>query len=165
MRKMYEIQADLDDLMEISGDRYVNGETGEILSREDFDALQMEWQDKVEGVALGFKNENAKAEAIETEIKKLKERMDQHKKRAEGYKAFLASVLEGKKFETGKVLVFYRKSEAIEIDPNIDVRDLPEQYLRYKDPEVNKTAIKQDIKAGKEVPGAALVVKSNIKIK
>ena len=163
MRKLYEINDDIAKLIEMDADRFVDGETGEIVSREAFDALQVERDEKIEGVALGYKNEDAKAKAIEAEIKNLKERMERHKKRAEGYKQFLAMVLEGQKFETGKVAVSYRKSEAIEV---ADVDKLPEEYRRVVTTvEANKQQIKTDIKAGKEIPGAALLVKQNIQIK
>ena len=64
MRKLYEIEQDIANLIEVDADRFVDGETGEIISKEDFDALQMEWSAKVEGIALGYKNESAEAEAI-----------------------------------------------------------------------------------------------------
>ena len=95
MRKLYEIEQDIANLIEVGADRFVDGETGEIISKEDFDALQMEWSAKVEGIALGYKNEDAEAKAIKEEIDKLTERMNRHKKKAEGYKNFLAMVLDG----------------------------------------------------------------------
>ena len=47
MRKLYEIEQDIANLIEIDADRFVDGTTGEIISKEDFDALQMEWSAKV----------------------------------------------------------------------------------------------------------------------
>ena len=41
MRKLYEIQDDLARIIEIGADRYVDGESGEIISKEDFENLQM----------------------------------------------------------------------------------------------------------------------------
>lgn len=90
MRKLYEIEADLANLIELDADRFCDGETGEIVSREAFDALQMEWSKKIEGVCLGYKNEKAEADAIKAEIDKLTERKKRHEKRAEGYKNFPA---------------------------------------------------------------------------
>jgi len=162
MRKLYEINDDIAKLIELDADRFVDGETGEIVSREAFDALQVERDEKIEGVALGYKNEDAKAKAIEAEIKNLKERMERHKKRAEGYKQFLAMVLEGQKFETGKVAVSYRKSEAVEA--NVD--EIPAEYRKVKTiVEADKVQLKADIKAGKKIPGAEIVTKQNIQIK
>ena len=165
MRKLYEIEDDIAKLIEIDADRYVDGETGEIVSREAWEALQVERDKKIEGIALGYKNEDAEAKAIKAEIENLTERMKRHQKRAEGYKQFLASVLAGAKFETAKCTIRFSKSEAVEIDPHLDVRCLPEEYLRYKEPEPNKTLLKADIKAGKTIYGVQVVTKNNIQIK
>ena len=38
-------------------------------------------------------------------------------------------------------------------------------YLRYREPEVNKTLLKADLKAGVKLEGAVLTEKNNIQIK
>lgn len=165
MRKLFEIKEDNANLMELDADRYVNGETGEIISKEGFDALQMEYADKVEGVALGVKREDAMAKAIAEEIKALKSRMEYHEKRRDGYKQFLANELMGNKFETSKVRVGWRKSEVLEVDEGKNVLYFPEQYLKYKAPELNKALLKADIKGGAVFDGCRIVTKNNIQIK
>jgi len=165
MRKLYEIDEDIAKLIEIDADRYVDGETGEIVSREAFEALQVEREKKIEGVALGYKNEKAEAEAIKAEIDRLTERQKYHQKRAEGYKQFLDWVLAGAKFETAKCAIKFTKSQAVELADDLDIYKLPEEYLRYKEPEVNKAALKADLKAGKKVDGVTLVTRENINIK
>lgn len=162
MRKLYEIENDLANIIEIGADRYVDGETGEIISKEDFDALQMEWSDKVEGVALGYKNESAEADAIKQEIEKLTERMNRHKKKAEGYKSFLNMVLEGKKFETSKCLVKPTKSKSVEWNGNTEGL---EDYMIPQEPKFDKAQARKDLLAGKVVPNCVLVEKTSVSIK
>lgn len=162
MRKLYEIQDDLARIIEIGADRYVDGESGEIISKEDFDALQMEWQDKIEGVALGYKNEDAEAKAIKEEIDKLTERMNRHKRKAEGYKNFLAMVLEGKKFETAKALVKPTKSKVCEWDGSFEGL---EKYAIPQEPKFDKAQARKDLLAGVEVPHCTLVEKNSVSIK
>lgn len=162
MRKLYEIESDLANIIEIGADRYVDGESGEIISKEDFDALQMEWQDKVEGIALGYKNEDAEAKAIKEEIDKLTERMNRHKKKAEGYKNFLAMVLEGKKFETAKALVKPTKSKVCEWDGSFEGL---EKYAIPQEPKFDKASARKDLLAGVEVPHCTLVEKTSVIIK
>lgn len=162
MRKLYEIQDDLARIIEIGADRFVDGESGEIISKEDFDALQMEWQDKIEGVALGYKNEDAEAKAIKEEIDKLTERMNRHKKKAEGYKNFLAMVLEGKKFETAKALVKPTKSKVCEWDGSFEGL---EKYAIPQEPKFDKASARKDLLAGMEVPHCTLVEKTSVSIK
>ena len=163
MRKLYEIEEDIANLIELDADRYVDGMTGEIVSREAFDALQMEWSKKIEGVCLGYKNEKAEADAIKAEINKLTERMKRHEKRAEGYKNFLQNVLAGQKFETSKVAVSYRTTKDVVNVTNMEL--LPKEYLRFAEPEPNKIAIKEAIKSGKKVDGAELVDKTSMSVK
>lgn len=162
MRKLYEIQDDLAKIIEVGADRFVDGETGEIISKEDFDALQMEWSDKVEGISLGYKNEDAQAKAIKAEIDILTERMNRHKRKAEGFKNFLANVLQGKKFETAKVLVKPTKSKAVEWD---GVYDGLENYLIPQEPKFDKATARKDLMAGVNVPHCTLVEKTSISIK
>ena len=162
MRKLYEIQDDLAKIIEVGADRFVDGETGEIISKADFDSLQMEWQDKIEGVALGYKNEDAEAKAIKEEIDKLTERMNRHKKKAEGYKNFLAMVLEGKKFETAKALVKPTKSKVCEWDGSFDGL---EKYAIPQEPKFDKASARKDLLAGMEVPHCTLVEKTSVSIK
>ena len=161
MRKLYEIESDLANIIEIGADRYVDGESGEIISKEDFDALQMEWQDKIEGIALGYKNEDAEAKAIKEEIDKLTERMNRHKKKAEGYKNFLAMVLEGKKFETAKALVKPTKSKVCEWDGSFEGL---EKYAIPQEPKFDKASARKDLLAGMEVPHCTLVEKTSVSI-
>ena len=162
MRKLYEIESDLANIIEIGADRYVDGESGEIISKEDFDALQMEWHDKIEGIALGYKNEDAEAKAIKEEIDKLTERMNRHKKKAEGYKNFLAMVLEGKKFETAKALVKPTKSKVCEWDGSFEGL---EKYVIPQKPKFDKASARKDLLAGMEVPHCTLVEKTSVSIK
>ena len=162
MRKLYEIQDDLARIIEIGADRYVDGESGEIISKEDFENLQMEWQDKIEGVALGYKNEDAEAKSIKEEIDKLTERMNRHKRKAEGYKNFLAMVLDGKKFETAKALVKPTKSKVCEWDGSFEGL---EKYAIPQEPKFDKAQARKDLLAGVEVPHCTLVEKTGVCIK
>ena len=162
MRKLYEIEQDIANLIEVGADRFVDGETGEIISKEDFDALQMEWSAKVEGIALGYKNESAEAEAIKAEIEKLTERMNRHKKRAEGYKNFLASILGGKKFETARTLIKPTKSKSCEWDGNTEGL---ENYLVPQEPKFTRAQALMELKAGLNVPHCTFVEKTGVSIK
>lgn len=58
----------------------------------------------------------------------------------------------------------FRKSEAVEFDSQY-LTCVPSEYLKFKAPELNKTAVKKAIKAGETVPGCELVVKNNLQIK
>lgn len=162
---LYEINMHLEKVLTegISWDE----ETGEILFDEDsLEQLELDRKEKIEGTALFLKNLLAEADAIKEEKAKLDKRQKQKEKAVERLKEYLAynlTSVEQSKFETGKVLLSFRKSEAVEIS-NIEL--LPKEYIKtvIKE-EANKTAIKQAIKDGQTVSGAELITKMNLQIK
>ncbi len=140
----------------------VDEETGEIIDPDKLAALQMEFSDKVEGIALWIKNLLSDADQIRAEEKKLADRRKVCENKAQNLKDYLSGYLAGEKFKTPKVAISYRKSESVNVP---DVWEVPEDFLKYKDPEPDKTAIKAALKAGREVKGAELVTKQNMLIK
>lgn len=161
--KLYEINEQLESLLMLDSGNYVDLTTGEVLTKEAVDDLQMEREAKIENCLLFVKNMNAEAEMIKAEIDNLTARMKVCKNKAEWCKNYVANELAGEKFKTAKVSVTYRKSEAVELQGLII--DVPNQYLKFKEAELDKTAVKKAIKAGEEVPGCVLVERQNIVIK
>lgn len=139
----------------------VDFETGEIIDEEKLQALQLEFNQKVEGIALWIKNLLAEAKMIKEEKDNLAARQKSCENKAESLKRYLSSALDGEKFMTAKVSISYRKSESVEIE---DVSLLGDDYLKFK-PEPDKTKIKEALKNGVELQGATLVKKNNIQIK
>ena len=129
---------------------------------ETLNALQMERDKKIENVGLFVKNAKSDAEAIAAEIKRLTERKRVLENKAEGAKEWLKLALAGEKFTAPKVAISFRNTESVKVD---EIGQIPEQFLRYKEPEADKTAIKQAIKAGEEVPGAHIEASTSITIK
>ena len=74
----------------------------------------------------------------------------------------MAAFLDGKKWENKEVKISWRKSTAVEVT---DVKKLSSYYLRYKEPEVNKTLLGNDLKAGIKLDGAVLVDKNNMSVR
>ena len=109
--KLFEINAALEELL-----NQQDPETGELTCDLDqLDALMMERDEKLEGLALYVKNADAEAKAIREEEKTLAERRRSLENKAERAKGFLAEQLAGEKFSTPKVAVSYRKSEQVEV--------------------------------------------------
>lgn len=148
----------------------VDPETGEILDYEAFTELRMEQEDKIEGMSLWWKNLTAEAAAIKAEENSLAERRKVLEKKADSLKQYLAEILGGSKFSTARVACSFRKSKAVEITDEAEfIRQMEEtqhyEYLKFSAPTVNRTEITNAIKAGKTVPGAQLIEKSNLSIK
>lgn len=140
----------------------VDTETGEIIDCERLDALQMERDVKIENIALWIKNLRSDVEALKAEEQALAGRRKAAENKAESLKKCLTRYLAGQKFSTAKVAVSFRRTSSVNIT---DLSVLPGQYLRYKDPEPDKTAIKNAVKAGETVAGAEIVSGQSISIK
>lgn len=154
MANLYEIDAQI---MEC-----VDFETGEIIDVERLEALQMEFDSKVEGIALWIKSLVAEAKMVKEEKDNLATRQKACENKAESLKEYLASALGGEKFKTSKVSISYRKSKSVEVE---DISLLDDDYLKFKEPEADKTKIKKALKDGIELEGVILVEKNNIQIK
>ena len=145
----------------------IDTETGEVVDIEKLNSLNMQMQDKIENIGCWVKNLLSNADQLDAEIKSLTERKKSAKNKAESLKKYLSDFLNGSKFESSKVSIFYRKSESVEVMDIEQIKLLEncDDYLTYKEPEANKTAIKDAIKHGVIVPGCSLVEKQNIQIK
>lgn len=159
--KLYEIDAQLLAIIR-DGDDLVDMETGELIEEEDFEALQMARQDKLEGLCLYWKDLVAEAAAIKTEEKALADRRRAKENRAERLKAFLQQKLAGEKLETPRAKVSWRKTQAVRIT---DAAKLPDALMRHPEPEPDKVAIKDALKRGIVVPGAEMVDRQSMTIK
>ena len=163
MAKIYELNAQIKACIQYDEEHVVNTEDGEILNLEQFEALKMERDAKVEGLACYIKNKIADAEAIYAEIDTLSQRASAIKKEAERCKAYLAGVLYGEKFETPRCKITWRKSEICNV---LSMDELPEEFKRTKvTVDADKTSIKKALKAGTEVPGAEVIQKLNMTLK
>ena len=140
----------------------VDTETGEIIDPEKLSRLQMDFDDKVEGIALWIKDLLSDAATIKAEKDKLADRQRVCENKAKNLKEYLSGFLAGQKFKTPRVAISYHKSESVDVQ---DIEEIPKEYLKYKDPEPDKAAIKAALKAGKDIPGAEIVVNQNIQIR
>lgn len=159
--KLYEIDYELE--MALSG--AIDPETGEILNDElleRIEALSLAKENKIEDCLLFYKGALAEAVAIKAEEKALAERRKALENKAEWIKGYVASSLQGNPFNTTRVKASFRKSEETVIE---DINLLPEIFLKYKNPEADKTAIKKAIKGGETIPGAHIEEKLNMSIK
>ena len=114
MSSLYTIQSDLLDLIEGEGyQSFVDEETGEFDEQGFQNAiqqLQISKDAKLENCALAIKNLNAEINDIENEINSFKERKDKKKRKIESIKKIIDFALQGEKFETSKVSLYYTKS-------------------------------------------------------
>ena len=145
----------------------VDEETGEILNIDELDKLNMAFDEKIENLCLYAKSLRAEASAIKDEEKNLKERREAKERKADNIEDYISRNLQGKKFETARVKVSWRKSESVEI---LNEDAVPERLL---DISVVRKPMKSEIKKelkraeaeGREVPWARLNVNNNMSLK
>lgn len=140
----------------------VDMETGEIIDEEKLNQLSMARDEKIENIGKWIKNLTAAAAALKAEEQSFAERRKVTEKKVASLKSYLSDVLGGQKFETTEVKISFRKSESLEIEEGAKV---PEEFLKYKEPEVNKTELKKAVKGGLELEGVQIVQKQNLQIK
>lgn len=140
----------------------IDEETGEVIDPAKLDELQLEREQKIEGVALWIKNLTAEAKAIKEEKQALADRQRAAEKKVESLKEWLTGALVGQKFTTAKCAVNFRRTKSVEIT---NLLTIPIEYLRMKDPEPDKKAIKEALDAGEVIEGAAIVESVSCSIK
>ena len=142
-------------------------EDGEVIDQEKLETLQMERDKKIEGIACWIKELTAEANAIKEEKLRLEARQRVAENKVKSLKSYLAYALKGARFRTAKVSVSFKKTESVEVTPDglENLRAMRDDLLKYKEPEPDKTAIKQALKSGLNVRGVQLVQNTSTIIK
>lgn len=146
-------------------DACIDPETGEIDESKyaEMEALQMEFDSKIENLACWAKNLISDAAQLKAEAATLTDRAKSAEKKADSLKRYIAAALHGTKFETARCAINWRKSTVVTIAPDAD---LPEEYVRTKTTvEPDKTAIKAALASGKTVDGCTLETRNNMTLK
>lgn len=163
MRALYDIDQDILDCVDM--------ETGEIVDTDKLNALQMEREQKLEGVALWIKDLNAEATAVKEEADKLTARKKALDNKVAGLKAWLLQALGGEKLKTARCNVYQTHSQRVNIpdEPKLigflQTLKEPERFLRFKEPELRRDEIKKALKDDYEIPGAYLEETESVVIK
>lgn len=122
-------------------------ETGEI-DEALVNALWEERDQRIENFIRWIKDQEAEAEALKAEEKRLAERRKVLENAAGRGRAYIQRVLDGSRFFCTAGAVSYRKTTAVEI-PNAAAlirwaQDTGnDQILKYADPEISKTELKK----------------------
>lgn len=162
---MFEIKEEIRHLLE---NLYTEADEDGCVSDETMaalEALNEAKEDKMESIALYYKEMQAEADAIKAEAENLANRAKSTQKKADSLKAYLSRILQEdgmEKFSTARVKVTFRSSEAVIVDEDNVSKTYLKKNIKYV---ADKTAIKEALKAGKKVKGAYLETRQNIQIK
>ena len=114
-----------------------------------------------------IRNEEAAAEAIDSEIKRLQNLKKSRENKANLLKDNLTSAMQTlskDKADLGLFKLSFRKSEALQELPELDLDQIPDNFKKVT-VALDKTNIKKAIKAGQNFPGLAIVEKQNLQVK
>lgn len=166
--KLYEIANDYEALVEAI-------ETGEIPEEaiaDTLEGIEALLEDKADNIACLIKNIKADVQAIRAEELNLAERRKSKESQIERLTAYLSETLQRvgiSKMETVRNKISFRKSESVSVaDEGAFIAwamGSHDDLLTYKDPTINKTAIKKALSSGEKIEGAVIENKLNIQIK
>lgn len=160
---LYEINKSILNCVTIKSGENVDMETGEIISAEQLNKLKMERAEKIKNIALWVKNLTADATALDNEIKTLTARKKAAKNKIDSLKDWLKfNLKDDEKISEPQYAISWRASEQVKIT---NVKELPEEFLKYSEPTPDKMGLKKAIKAGRKIEGAVLVKNNNLQIK
>lgn len=154
MASIYELTDDFLRIQEMMEDPELDPQT----LADTLEAIEGELEIKAENYAKVMKNLEGDIVAIKAEIDRLTAKKRAIENNIKNMKATLQNVMEvtGKtKFKTDLFSFGIQKNAPSVVIDVEDVRDIPEDYLKFKEPEVDKTAIKDAINNGVDLSGIA----------
>lgn len=156
---LYEITQSIAQLVELMDE----GEIPEEAFNDTVESLGAE--EAIEGVIKAIRNTLADAEAYKAEAERLTEKKRAAEEKADRLKKLILDYLtttNQKKASAGIFSVSRRSSKSCEL---YDEGQIPEAYLVYQPPKVDKKTILAELKEGKEIPGARLRESESVIIK
>lgn len=161
--KLYEIDSAISEiltLLEPDSETGLMPENCEELVKK-LDALGLQRQQKLEGVARYVLNVRSDISALKAEEARLASRRKVLENKEKSLMSYLDHACNGQKTDFGVATLCFRKSEKVMVsDEDAARRFLAENHysncLRYIPAEISKADLKALIKTGIEVPGASL---------
>lgn len=138
------------------------------------DGIEQEFEDKAENVAAYIKSLKAEADDLKEEEAALNRRRKVKENQIDRLKDYLLHsmmTINRTKIDTPKAKLSIRNNaESVQFDDEERFIRLclargQDDYLRYKDPELNKTAVKKALQSGMEIDGARLIRTQSLIIK
>lgn len=153
--KLYEIISVIDEL----NAKLEDGEIDLDTYKDTLESVELDREDKVEGIVRSIRNDEALITDCAAEIKRLQERKLQAERRNESRKAYLKEQMDragDKKWKAGTFTVSIQKNGGkLPLIVGVDARDLPIILQRW-DPVANTDEIRARLERGEEIPGCYL---------
>lgn len=151
---LYDVTSDYLKIMGMMEDPELDPQT----LADTMEAVEGELEIKAENYAKVIKNLEADVSGIKAEIDRLSERKKTIEKNIKRMKENLQNAMEitGKtKFKTELFSFGIRNNAPAVVMDEQYIENIPEEYLRIREPEIDKAKLKEDLKAGVILEGIA----------
>ena len=154
MATLYELTEEYRQLLDWMEDPEMDPQT----IQDTLEALGGEIEEKADGYAKVIRQLEADAAALKAEAKRMTNKQKTAEENIERLKKSLQRTMEitgREKIDTGLFKVWLQKTpESVVMDEQY-IENIPERFLRMRDPEINKQAIKEALNAGEDLDGIA----------
>lgn len=151
---IYQITNDYLQLMQMMEDPELDPQT----LADTMEGIEGELEDKADNYARVMKNMEADLNGIKAEIDRLstrKKTIENNIKRMKEALQFSMETTGKTKFKTELFSFGIRKNAPAVIMDEPYIENVPERFLKYSDPTINRTAIKEAIQNGEDLEGLA----------
>lgn len=155
---LYDLTDEYMRLLELAEDSDIEDE----IIIDTMDALTGEIECKFEGYGKILSQMNNDISSLKEEEKRISERRKSIENRVSKIKEHLMHSMNAMGTHKIKTTLFSFNIQRNPVSVMVDVpwTKLPEDYLKYKDPEIDKKRILADLKAGKDLEGIAHIVQT-----
>ena len=151
---LYELTGELLELMEMAQDPDVDPDA----LNDTMEAIDLAFDDKADGYAKIIRTLTAQADAIKAEAARLKDREKSFRDKADTIKKNLEAAMlatDKRKIKTALFTFSIRRNPASVVMDEQYIENVPERFLKIKDPEIDRAAIKKALQAGENLDGIA----------
>ena len=151
---IYEITSDYLQLMQMMEDPDLDPQT----LADTMEGIEGELEDKADNYARVMKNMEADLNGIKAEIDRLstrKKTIENNIKRMNEALQFSMETTGKTKFKTELFSFGIRKNAPAVVMDEPYIENIPERFLKYSDPTINRSAIKEAIQNGEDLEGLA----------
>jgi hypothetical protein len=154
MANLFDLTADYLQILDMMDDPELDQQT----LADTMEGIEGALEDKFDRYVYVYKQEQGDIDVLDETIKQLQARKKSKEENLKKLKKAMTDVMTvtGKlKFKTAQHSYWVQKNPKSVVIDTENVRDIPEDYLTFKEPEANKTAIQKAIEEGKDFSGLA----------
>ena len=160
--KLYELTENYKNLQEL----LENPDIPQEMILEALNSIEGDIFEKLENIVKLYKSNEAEIKVFKNEedrLSKNRKAMENGNKRLKEYLETSLKALGKDKIKSGLFTLSIQKNpSSVNV---VDFEAIPEDYLKFKEPDIDRKAILEDLKQGRTVPGAELIQTEGLRIR